>query len=152
FFEFTAFKQGFFLSGSVFENRAAGELSVTITNHGNIDSRTLPRFAGAELKDNDFGRTIYLTDAQPDAVLEFTRAELKKGGWREVRMPGGKIDSEPGFPVLLRFIQRGIQISTSVQAKNGKTEVWNSVLLLDVELPIMPEAQGVVEFLGYSHY
>ena len=152
FFEFTGFKQGFFLSGSVYENRAAGELGVTITNHGNVDSRTLPRFAGSELKDNNVGRTIYLTDAKPDAVLEFTRAELKKGGWREVRMEGGKIDNEPGFPVILRFIQRGIEIGTSVQGKNGKTEVWNSVRLLDVELPIMPEAQGVVELLGYSHY
>ncbi len=51
--EFTGYNQGFFLSGSVYENRAAGELGVSITNHGNIDSRTLPRFAGAELEDND---------------------------------------------------------------------------------------------------
>jgi hypothetical protein len=152
FFEFTGFKQGFFLTGSVYDNRAAGELSVAITNHGNIDSRTLPRFAGAELKDNDVGRTIYLTDAKPDAVLEFMRAELKKGGWREVRMPGGQIDMEPGFPVHLRFIQRGIEVGLSVQDKNDKTEVWNSARLLDVELPIMPEARGTVEFLGYSHY
>lgn len=152
FFEFTGVKQGFFLSGSVYENRAAGEVSVTITNHGNIDSRILPRFTGAELKDSDVGRTIYLTDARPDEVLEYTRAELMKGGWREVRMEGGKIDNEPGFPVLLRFIQRGIEISLSVEGKNGKTEVWNIVRLLDVELPIMPEARGAVEFLGDSHY
>jgi hypothetical protein len=152
YFEFTGIKQGFLLSGSVYENRAAGELGVSITNHGNIDSRTLPRFAGAELKDNDAGRTIYLTDARPEAVLEFTRAELKKGGWREVRDQSGIIDMEPGFPVILRFIQRGIEITTSVQAKNGKTEVWNSVRLLDVELPIMPEAQGVVQFLGDSDH
>jgi len=150
YFEFTGFKQGFLLSGMVYENRAAGELSVRITNHGNIDSRTLPRFAEAELKDNDAGRTIYLTDAKPDAVLEFARAELKTGGWREVRDQTGTIDMEPGFPVILRFIQRGIEITTSVQGKNGKTEVWNSVHLLDVELPIMPEAKGVVQFLGYS--
>lgn len=152
FFEFTGFKQGFFLSGSIYDNLAAGEVSVTLTNHGTIDSRTLPRVAGAELKDNDVSRTIYLTDAKPDAVLEFTRAELKKGGWREVRMEGGKIDDEPGFPVFLRFIQRGIEISTSVEGKDGKTEVWNIVRLLDVELPIMPEVQGVVEYLGDSNY
>jgi hypothetical protein len=148
YFEFTGIKQGFLLSGSVYENRAAGELGVSITNHGNIDSRTLPRFAGAQLKDNDAGRTIYLTHAKPDAVLEFTRAELKKGGWREVRDQSGMIDMEPGFPVILRFIQRGIEITTSVQGKNGQTEVWNSVRLLDVELPIMPDVQGVVQFLG----
>jgi len=152
YFEFTGSKQGFLLSGIVYENRAVGELSVNITNHGNIDSRTLPRFAGAELKDNDFGRTIYLTDAKPDAVFEFMRAELKKGGWREVRDQTGKIDMEPGFPVELRFIQRGIEIGLSVQDKKGKTEVWNKVILLDVELPIMPEARGNVQFLGYSHY
>ena len=152
YFEFTGFKQGFFLSGSVYENRAAGTLGVTITNHGNIDSRTLPRFAGAELKDNSVLRTIYLTDAKPDAVIEFMRAELKKGGWREVRDQTGEIDMEPGFPVILRFIQRGIEIDLSVQAKKGKTEVWNKVHLLDVELPIMPEAKGNVQFLGYSHY
>jgi hypothetical protein len=151
-FEFTGFKQGFFLSGSVYENRADGTLGVTITNHGNIDSRTLPRFAGAELKDNDVGRTIYLTDAKPDAVLEFMRAELKKGGWREVRDQTGEIDMAPGFPVELRFIQRGIEIGLSVEDKKGKTEVWNKVLLLDVELPIMPEAKGNVQFLGYSRY
>jgi hypothetical protein len=57
---------------------------------------------------------------------------------------------EPGFPVILRFIQRGIEILTSVQGKDGKTEVWNQVRLVDVELPIMPEASGVVQFSGYS--
>jgi hypothetical protein len=151
FFEFTGIKQGFFLSGSVYENRAAGELGVTLTHHGNIDSRTLPRFAGAKLKDNDVGRTIYLTEAKPDEVIEFVRTELKKGGWREVRFEGGKIDREPGYPVILRFVQRGVEIGLSVEDKNGKTEVWNSARLLDVELPIMPEAPGVVEFLGYAH-
>jgi hypothetical protein len=150
YFEFTGFKQGFLLSGAVYENRAAGELGVSITNHGNIDSRTLPRLAEVELKDNDAGRTIYLTNATPDAVLEFIRAELKKGGWREVRDQTGIIDMEPGFPVILRFIQRGVEITTSVQAKTGKTEVWNKVRLLDVELPIMPEAKGVVQFQGNS--
>ncbi len=152
FFEFTGIKQGFFLSGTVYENRAAGELAVRLTNHGNIDSRTLPRLAMTELKDNDVSRTIYLTDAKPDAVIEFMRAELKKSGWREVRDETGKIDMEPGFPVHLRFIQRGIEIGLSVEDKKGKTEVWNKVLLLDVELPIMPEAKGVVQFLGYYHY
>lgn len=152
FFEFTGVKQGFFLSGSVYENHTAGELGVTITNHGNIDSRTLPRLAMTELKDNDASRTIYLTDAKPDAVIEFMRAELTKGGWREVRDQTGVIDREPGFPVHLRFIQRGIEIGLSVQDKKGKTEVWNKVLLLDVELPIMPEAKGVVQFLGYYQY
>jgi hypothetical protein len=152
YFEFTGFKQGFLLSGSVYENRAAGELGVSITNHGNIDSRTLPRLAMTELKDNNVLRTIYLTDARPDAVLEFMRAELKKGGWREVRDQTGTIDMEPGFPVILRFIQRGIEITNSVEGKNGKTEVWNQVRLLDVELPIMPEAQGVVQFLGDSDH
>ncbi|OAI56877.1 hypothetical protein AYO49_03385 [Verrucomicrobiaceae bacterium SCGC AG-212-N21] len=133
FFEFTGIKQGFFLSGSVYENRAEGLLAISITNHGNIDSRLLPRFAGAELKDNDVSRTIYLTDAKPDAVLEFTRAELKKRGWREVRMEGGLIDNEPGYPVILRFIQRGIEITTSVEGKKERpksgiastSSMWN---------------------------
>ena len=58
-----------------------------MTNHGNLDSRTLPRFAGAEIKHSGFSGTSYLTDAKPDAVIEFTRTELEKGGWREVKPP-----------------------------------------------------------------
>jgi hypothetical protein len=148
YFLFTATKLGFFLDGGVIEDRAKDELSVRFTNYGNIDSRTLPRMAGAELKHPAFWGTSYRTDATPDAVLEFTRKELAKGGWREVEMPARfKRANAPGKRQYLRFIQRGIQTGVTIDVQAGKTECRYQMSVLSVELPIMPEATGEVEFL-----
>ncbi len=148
YFSFTGSKQSFFLSGGVYVNKAAGELIVRITNHGNVDGRTLPRFAGAELMQNDAELMSYRTDAKPEEVLNFTRAELEKRGWREAKLPAKfKSKSNPRARLHARFIQRGIHIDTYIEVQEGKTEVRYQVRFLRVELPIMPEVQGDVEFL-----
>jgi hypothetical protein len=159
YFTFTGSKQGFLLTGGVYVHRDTAELSVRITNHGNIDSRTVPRFPGAELsaaelKYNDAGTTNYKTDAKPEAVLEFVRAEMQKGGWREVKQPGWRKEKLDRYA---RFIQRGIEIRIGVRdkgddLKEGKIAVMNTASLLVVELPIMPEAKGEVEYLPYDYF
>jgi len=154
YFAFTGTKQGFLLTGGVYVYRDTGELSVRITHHGNIDSRTLPRYpkaelSAAQLKYNNADTTNYQTDARPEAVLAFMRAELPKGGWREVKAPGWRKQKQERS---LWFIQRGILASISVRdkgddLKDGKIAVMNSVRLLREELPIMPEATGEVEYV-----
>jgi hypothetical protein len=120
---------------------------VYITNHGNIDSRTLPRLAATELKHPVFTSTYYHTNAKPEEVAEFMRAELTKAGWREVEPRGGKRKRQPDDYLYVRFIRKGSSVSAQTRIAKGHTTVMLSVGVLRVELPIMPETNGVVEFM-----
>jgi predicted enzyme related to lactoylglutathione lyase len=147
YFRYSWTKQGFVMSGGAHKDPMGGAWSMYITNHGNIDSRTLPRIAGADVKNSAFVSTYYHTHATADAVAEFTRAELTKAGWREVEVSGGKRKLQPDEPRHVRFIQRGMAVGANISVAQGKTNVLLGVSVLRVELPIMPETNGTVEFM-----
>ncbi|MEX0585992.1 MAG: hypothetical protein WD176_05075 [Pirellulales bacterium] len=69
----------------------------------NLDARRLPRTDGAEVTQALPAATIYQTEAKPDAIKKFLRAELTKQGWKEFERP-----SLPGVPRHLTTNERAL--------------------------------------------
>ena len=88
----------------------------------------------------------YRADAKLEDVAEFTRAELKKQGWREVIYAAKDPLKQPGRKDRVACRQQGHEINAILESKEGQTEVRCYVHLVRDELPIMPEATGTIEF------
>lgn len=144
---FRCSKQGYFVDVTVCKDPNDGKMQVFLENQGNIDARTLPRPAGAEVTQSQPNVTIFQTDAKVAAVAEFVRGELKKLGWREAVFPGGEVGEEQDDYRCVMFIQRGMHFNALINAKDGKSEVMYSVSMLKVGLPIMPDAKGRIEHM-----
>jgi hypothetical protein len=136
-------KQDFMLYASIGISRGDGNMNAGLFHLGNLDARRLPRVAGAEVINALPERIIYRTDAKPDAVKEFLRAELKKQGWMEFRQPLPSGVSRPANDRSLSFLNRAAAIDIFLTPQEGKTGVNASVRVLEDQLPVMPDAEGL---------
>lgn len=154
---FRCSKQGYVVDVTIMQDPNTKKMQAFLENQGNVDARAIPRPPGAEVTQSQPNVTIFLTDAKVAEVTRFVRTELKTLGWRETIYPNMPTEEEPADDLALSFIQRGICINAHMQAKDGKTNVMYSVGLRKVELPIMPDAKGRIEYseepylqLGYA--
>lgn len=138
-------KGGFVLYASLGVTPADGNLNAGLFHVGNVDARTMPKIAGAEVIDSLPSRTIYKTSEKAADVMKFTRAELKKLGWTEYARPTPK-----GMPAMpesdfkeMRFFNRGIGLDVTMMPFDGKNQVYLSANVLKVQLPVMPNALGL---------
>ena len=136
-------KQDFMLYASIGISRGDGNMNAGLFHLGNLDARRLPRVAGAEVINALPERIIYRTDANPDTVKEFLRVELKKQGWLEFRRPLPSGVSRPPNDRALSFLNRAAAIEIFLTPQEGKTGVNTSVRVLEDQLPVMPDAEGI---------
>src|SRR5262249_53545915 len=121
-----------------------GKLGVFANNIGNVDARTLPRPADAEVTQAGFDATFYRTAEKPGEVSKLWGAELSKRGWRVCRSEQEPKDADG--PRHLLAIQRGSAVSIYIKNDKDRFEVMYWARLLQEELPIMPDESGSIEF------
>ncbi len=154
---FRCSKQGFVVDVTIFQNPGNKKMQVSLENQGNVDARAIPRPAGADVTQAQSNVAIFRTGSKPAEVARFLRTELKRLGWREAVNPDMPADEEQDDSGYVSFIQRGVHIGANMQVKDGKTEVMYDAGLLQVGVPIMPDAKGRIEHceapylhLGYA--
>ncbi len=130
------FKDNFAVSFSV--SNFGDFLSLSFINHGNLDLRTLPQMADAELLYN-FPNTLgYVSPSAVGDVAEFTRQELAAQGWHKFTLPNTASSDDPDSQHLM-FIQNGLELSASVGVAPGQdnqTAVQYTINLLPLDIPI----------------
>ncbi len=100
------------------DDSRGGWTSITLYNKGNVDTRTLPRYPGAEiLKRRILVDLQYKVIAKMQEVIDFTRRELKDAGWTEVRFD----DNLSGDSVIIEFVKDGIILEAEILRQNDKT-------------------------------
>lgn len=124
---------------------------------GELDMRTLPRFADAEVIYEDKATTIYVTPAEVAAVADFSRRELGVLGWQEYTQPNTAMADDPTMKQMT-FKKDGQGLSvfiTVAPAQDNKTSVQYAPIPLLADLPALADARNI-EFsdsqlyLGYT--
>ncbi|GIK43624.1 MAG: hypothetical protein BroJett011_74570 [Chloroflexota bacterium] len=124
---------------------------------GELDMRTLPRFADAEVIYEDKATTIYVTPAEVAAVADFSRRELGALGWQEYKPPFSQQGDYPDLETLtFKKDGQGLSVFISVApAQDNKTSVQYAPIPLQADLPALADASNI-EFsdsqlyLGYT--
>lgn len=137
-------KQGYQLSLSIFPDPSKpGQVSVTLMNMGNLDTRKLPAPPNSKLLYGGLGSTIHVTPAKVADVAAFVSKELRARGWRQYVPPFTALADNPD-QVQLTFFQRGSNLSAYVAvapAQGGQTTVQYGATLLVNELPAPADAE-----------
>lgn len=139
-------KQGFFLYAAIGVSPADGNLNAVLFHVGNVDARTLPRPAGADVSTSSTPqRIIYATNLKLDDVKKYLREEMKKAGWREAQRPAikGVPPEKSGQDKELYFLIAGIKNEILLVPEDDKVQVYSTVGMLQEQLPIPPEAIGL---------
>ncbi len=144
-----ATRQGYCLSVSVVKNPTDGRMHAFVENYGNVDTRQLPRFASAALKEHSKFRVVqYTAEGKLDAVMEFVRTEFSRLGWREVlRNMNDRPDVKPGKRCNLHFVQNGVTLNVSIDADGDRSNVRYYVSLMVFAPPIPAEMTGAATLL-----
>lgn len=155
-----AFSQaGFHLKLEVMEliGETVNNIQVTVSNHGNIDVRGLPRHPQAEvISETGPISMVYVTPALPDQAAAFIRQELAALGWQEYWEPMAMPAATPGIQSL-HFIKNGIDLSATVFTSDapqqaGKTSVSYTTYLAGTDLPIFAGAADIqLNNSGYAY-
>jgi hypothetical protein len=119
---------------------------VILTQHGNIDPATLPRYKDAE-NVTEFPHSLSYTSAAADVatVADFTREAMAAEGWQEYGQPFAAGADDPDRQQL-EFKKNGVRISTYITvapAQNNKTSVQYTPLLLNYDLPTLADATNL---------
>jgi len=135
-------KDGFILALSASDlssdPQKAGMVSVTIVNHGNVDSSKLPVPPGVKPFYSRPSETSYLTDAGVAETAEACRKLLEAAGWE----PYGTASADPNSPMMY-FKKNAIRVMAWISptpAQNNKTSIRYSTDLLSADLPVPPDA------------
>jgi hypothetical protein len=124
---------------------------------GELDMRTLPRFADAEVIYEDKATTIYVTPAEVAAVADFSRRELGALGWLEYTQPNTTKADDPNMEQMtFKKDGQGLSVFINVApAQGNKTSVQYAPIPLQADLPALADARNI-EFsdsqlyLGYT--
>lgn len=116
----------------------AGRSSVTVVNHGNVNTAKLPVPPGVKPFYSNPSQTSYLTEGKVSDTAEACRKLLLAAGWE----PYGTASSDPQSPMMY-FKKNAIRIMawvSSAPAQGNKTHIQYSTDLLSADLPIPPDA------------
>lgn len=105
-----------------------GRVSVTVTNHGNVDLGKLPVPSGAKLTYAGPASAMYTTDASPEKSADAITGLLGKQGWQ----PYGAVGT------TLWFKQNAVRLTAFVAtapAQGNKTSITYSAELMSADLP-----------------
>jgi hypothetical protein len=138
-------KQGFTLYASVGVSSGNGNMNAALFHVGNIDARTLPRPAGAEIAEALPSRIIYRTVVKPDDFKEFMCTEMEKQGWQQYsrRLRRGESVRESGKYKELKFLSHAVKAELFINLEGDKTRVICGVGLVNEHLPILPDARAI---------
>lgn len=143
-------RAGFRVSVSVSKSRMKdGFVDVNITNHGNVDARSVTRMTDAKPAITHWNYASYQTQAKPAEVLAFYRKEMPARGWREYRVSGAAFHAKEDRH-LLGFAQNGIELFFNIKGdKSAPTNVECMVSVKErsaaVPLDKLPPAATFVE-------
>jgi len=138
-------KDGFCVAVDIVKNPNDGKMMAFVENYGNLDARTLPRYAGAKETQAGFNVVIHEAKAKADDVAAFVRAEFKKLGWRATNPYGTGSGSVAGEYYFLGFIQNAINVNVHITAEEGASEVMYHTSLLKYAAPIHPNVTGSID-------
>jgi hypothetical protein len=119
--------------------------SVQIEQHGDLDSRTLPRVEGAEDQYSDRGSSLYFTTAKIDAATASLRKLLKADGWHEYDQAFSQKAVRPDADDLL-FRKKAYSLHVSIgkpAAQPDKSSVQYYITTLARDMPAPPDAGHV---------
>lgn len=139
-------KSGYYLRLNVGEGSEEGQISVNLTNLGNVDLSNLPQMPKS--KPNEYTSPInasFETEQGIREAVKFCREELAKLGWQEY---GGMHPGVPDVPHVkqMDFIKNGLRIMVNVsrdpRLPNGnKTMVsYMAQHVLPHDIPVSPQA------------
>lgn len=132
-------KDGFTLSLSISPAGKPGEadrVMVFYSQHGNVDTRTLPRPPEVKPMYESPLTSLYVTEATVEATAQATRERFLAEGWEPYGTAGN----------TLSFKRNAIEASATVQsapAQGGKTVIQFGTQLLSHDLPAPPDAENV---------
>jgi hypothetical protein len=132
-------RAGYRLSLSVMPatgNDKAGQVNVTLINHGNVNLAALPVPEGAKPL---FGAPLsagYVSELTADEARAKVKELLEAAGWEPYGTAGESLVMK----------QNGVQLNTQVSsapAQQGKTVIQYSAVQMPADLPAPPDAEGV---------
>lgn len=115
----------------------AGRSSVTIVNHGNVDTAKLPLPPGVKRFYSNPSQASYLAEGNVADTAEACRKLLLAAGWE----PYGTASSDPQSPMMY-FKKNAIRLMAWVStapAQGNKTHLQYTTALLSADLPIPPD-------------
>ena len=146
-------KNGFALALSVMPGRMPGQVTVSVINLGNLDSRELPRVADAKSIYGGRASAMYVTPRKVADVAAETRKLLKAAGWAEYAQPFSRKAEIPDQE-MFELRQRGVSMTAYISvapAQKGQTAIQYSTRMLRQELPAPANAEAL-EFDDHRPY
>lgn len=128
-------KQGFRISVATLPGSEAGEVNVTIDNHGNVALDGLPRPENAKPQFANAAMAMYQADVTVDAGKSQIIEGMKKAGWAPYGTAGDQ----------LFFRKNAIIVSVYLTAdpnSEGKSTLQYSSQLVSAEIPLPPNASN----------
>lgn len=146
-------KNGFALALSMLPSGTPGQVTVSVINLGNIDSRELPRVADAKSIYGGRASAMYVTPRKVADVAAETRKVLKAAGWAEYAQPFAQKAEIPDQE-MFELRQRGVSMTAYISvapAQKGQTAIQYSTRMLSQELPAPANAEAL-EFDDHRPY
>jgi hypothetical protein len=112
-------KDGMYLGISGYKDQMSGLNQIMIQNSGNVDVRKLPKFPGAQFKNDLRASQYYFTASKPEEVAAFYRKELPPLNWREVEDYSAKFHAKEGRTIL-HFVQNAMEINMTIWINKDK--------------------------------
>jgi hypothetical protein len=130
------FKNGEFTL-SVAVSSIAGQTQVVLNNHGNLDTRKVPRPQGAKPDFEERFTSIYTVPGSVQQAVQSCRQKLAAEGWQEYMAPGTTNPEDPERAVLeFRYGPLNLNVYITIApAQGGKTSLQYTAQLLADELP-----------------
>jgi hypothetical protein len=125
---------------------AEGKMSgVEIEQHGDLDSRTLPRLDNVDDQYSDHGSSLYFTAVKLDKATDELRRRLKADGWQEYdRAFSQKAVRADATDLLFHKKAYSLGVAISIPpAEPGKTAVQYHVTTLARDMPAPADAKHV---------
>ncbi|MFN8454119.1 MAG: hypothetical protein U0401_05500 [Anaerolineae bacterium] len=110
-----------------------------------LDARSLPQFADAEVIYEDKAMLIYVTPADVPTVADFSRQELTGLGWREV-VPANTTQEDDPTLENMTFLKGGQELSvfiTVAPAQDNQTSVQYSFPTLTTQMETAPTTEPI---------
>jgi hypothetical protein len=129
-------RDGFSLSLAVYPTGKAGAVSVTITNHGNVELGKLPVPPGVKPFFGGPVNASYITETSVEQTADACRKLLLARGWQPYGMAGD----------VLFFKQNAVRLAARIStapAQGGKTVIDYSTEMMSVDLPAPADTEGL---------
>lgn len=104
-----------------------GPMSISVVLAGNVDLRTLPRIADAQVKSAFKTAVIYTSKTKQAEVSGYCKKKLQELGWKEAHDETAAFHAKEGRTVM-RFLFNAMELTVVVyQNKEGLTEATYTV-------------------------